>query len=246
MKRKVNVLGMEFDDINAYELLKALKSKINRKKKTFVVTANPEIVMHARKDSEYRNIVSQADYVIADGTGVILGAKMLRTPLPERVAGFDLMVSLLQTGSKEGWSAYFLGAKPEVIEKTIETVKARYKGLEIAGYHDGYFHDSRSIVKEIKEAQPDLIFVAIGFPRQEKWIYEHYNEFNKGLFIGVGGSFDVLAGAVKRAPEAWQKLHAEWLYRLIQEPSRWRRMLVLPQFVVEVAKVKAGQKKDVT
>ncbi len=242
-RKKINVLGMEFDYYNAYDLMKALRGKINRGKKTFLVTANPEIVMYARKDEEYREILKDADYVIADGTGVILGSKMLGTPLPERVAGYDLMCSLLEAGSREGWSAYFLGAKKEVVEKAVDTVHVKYKGLKVAGYHDGYFKNSDAIVAEIKAAKPDLIFVAVGFPRQEKWIYEHMGEFEKGLFIGVGGSFDVLAGTVKRAPELWQRVHAEWLYRLLQEPKRWKRMLVLPQFVVEVAKARVLRKK---
>ncbi|MCQ6278674.1 WecB/TagA/CpsF family glycosyltransferase [Bacillus sp. EB600] len=229
---------MYFHSFRASEFINELVDRIKISKKTYIVTANPEIVMYAEKDEEYKKCVDQADYVIADGTGVILGSKILGTSLPERIAGFDLMCSLLEIGSREGWSAYFLGAKEEVVTKALANVKDIYSGLTIAGYHNGYFKDSDSdsIVDEIIMKSPDLIFVALGFPRQEMWICENSKVFKKGLFMGVGGSFDVLAGTVKRAPVFWQKMNLEWFYRLIQEPKRWRRMLVLPLFVIEVLK----------
>jgi N-acetylglucosaminyldiphosphoundecaprenol N-acetyl-beta-D-mannosaminyltransferase len=231
---KVEILNVNFENISKVELLNKLITKVSTNQKTFLVTANPEIVMYAKKDAEYHQIVRKADYVIADGYGVVLGSKILGTPVPERIPGFDLMCDLLESGAKKGWSVYFLGAKNEVIEKTVSNVKRDYPGLTIAGFQDGYFKDSTEIREQIKIAKPDLIFVALGFPKQEKWIEENYSHFEKGLFIGVGGSFDVLAGTVKRAPIIWQKMNLEWFYRLIQEPSRWRRMLVLPLFIIEV------------
>jgi N-acetylglucosaminyldiphosphoundecaprenol N-acetyl-beta-D-mannosaminyltransferase len=128
---------------------------------------------------------------------------------------------------------YFLGANPDVIEKAADHAKEAYPGLKIAGYHHGYFEEEEeSVLAEIRETKPDIIFVGLGVPKQEEWIHENRESIPKGLFIGVGGSFDVLAGEVKRAPAAWQKLNIEWLYRLIQRPSRWKRMTVLPIFLI--------------
>jgi N-acetylglucosaminyldiphosphoundecaprenol N-acetyl-beta-D-mannosaminyltransferase len=213
-----------------------LDGRINNATKTFLVTANPEIVYYAEKNPTYQKIIDQADFVIADGYGVILASKIIRNPLPEKIPGFEVMCELLARGNSHGWSAYFLGAKRDVIEQAISNIKVNYPHLTIAGFHDGYFSDSSEIVKELEDTKPDLVFVALGFPKQEKWIHEQFSEMEKGLFIGVGGSFDVLAGTVKRAPVIWRKLNLEWLYRLIKQPSRWRRMLVLPIFVLKVIK----------
>ena len=195
--------------------------------------------MYANKDAGYKDIIQGADYLIADGYGIILASKLLGKPLPERIAGFEIMTALLEEGDRQGWSVYFLGAKEEVVSKAVTTVTERYENLTIAGYHNGYFDWNDTYVQEeIKAKEPDLIFVALGFPKQEQWISSNINHFNKGVFIGLGGSFDVLAGAVKRAPLIWQKLNLEWLYRLIKQPSRWRRMLALPHFILKVMKVK--------
>jgi N-acetylglucosaminyldiphosphoundecaprenol N-acetyl-beta-D-mannosaminyltransferase len=232
---KINVLNMSFNHITKKELLAKLEERVSSNKKTFLVTANPEIVMYAEKDPEYKQIVNGADYVIADGIGVIIGSKIIGQPLPERIPGFELMQDLLKKGNEKQWSVYFLGAKNEVVKKAVAKVQKQYPNLVIAGYHDGYFNsNSTHIQDEIRKTKPDLIFVALGFPRQEKFISENLAGFEKGLFIGVGGSFDVLAGAVKRAPEIWQKLNLEWFYRLVKQPSRWRRMLALPLFIVRM------------
>ena len=237
--QKVEILNFFFNSLKKSELLKQLYKKINNKEKTFLVTANPEIVMYANKDAGYKDIIQEADYLIADGYGIILASKLLGKPLPERIPGFEIMTALLEEGNRQGWSVYFFGAKEEVVSKAVTTVKERYENLTIAGYHNGYFDWNDTYVQEeIKATEPDLIFVALGFPKQEQWISSNINYFNKGIFIGLGGSFDVLAGAVKRAPLIWQKLNLEWLYRLIKQPSRWRRMLALPHFILKVMKVK--------
>lgn len=244
-RKQVKVLKVYFDFFTRKDLLDVLISRIKNNQQTHIVTANPEIVMHANQDSQYLSIVEHADYVIADGIGVIIGAKILGKPLPERIAGFDLMCDLLAKGNENQWSAYFLGTKKEVIEKAVKNIKVNYPQLKIAGYHDGYFNwESSEIYDEIKMKHPDLIFVALGFPKQEIWIANNLGKFDKGLFMGVGGSFDVLAGEVKRAPEVWQKLNLEWLYRLIKQPSRWRRMLALPLFILKVIKVKFSLGKN--
>lgn len=241
---KINILNIPFENITKTDLICKLEKSVSAKQKTFLVTANPEIVMYANQDTTYHSIVDKADYVIADGIGVVIGSKLLGTPLPERIAGYDLLVELLKIGNEKGWSAYFLGAKKEVIEKAVENIRANYPGLEVAGWHDGYFNwESSEIQDEIRTKKPDLIFAALGFPRQEVWIAENIGKFDKGIFMGVGGSFDVLAGTVKRAPEIWQKMNLEWFYRLIKQPSRWKRMLALPHFMVKVTNEKFRSRK---
>lgn len=236
-KHMVSVQNVDFVSISLDKLVIELSKRIKLSQKTFIVTANPEIVMYGNKDSDYLKMINSADYVIADGYGIILASKILGNELPERIAGFDLMNTLLAKGNEEKWSVYFLGAKEEVIDKAVKNIQDQYPDLNIVGWQNGYVDvHSEELKKNIASKNPDLIFVGLGFPKQEKWIAESIPLFNKGIFMGVGGSFDVWAGAVKRAPESWQKLHLEWLYRLLQEPKRWRRMTVLPIFVLKVVK----------
>ena len=237
--KKVTVLGIDFIDTTMEAMIERLKGHLEKEEKVFVVTANPEIALYARKDPTYQSYIDKATYVTADGIGIVKAAQRLGDPLPERVTGFDLFIRLLELANERRYSVYLLGAKEAVLQKTVAEIERRYPNVVIAGSHHGYFDwNSTEIETEIASLQPDLVFLALGFPRQEKWIAERLHRFEKGVFIGIGGSFDVLAGEVKRAPEAWQKLHLEWLYRLIQQPSRWRRMLALPVFVLEVLKEK--------
>lgn len=239
MIERVEVLGMEFDQLTKASLLAELDKKIISEEKTFIVTANPEIVMYAKENTSYNKLVKDADYVIADGIGVIYGAKLLKKYLPERIPGYELMLDLLRIGNEKKLSVYFLGAQQDVIDELQVNVRKSFPNLIIVGARNGYFRpEDTTIQEEIKKANADFIFVALGYPRQEEWINKHMDKFNKGIFMGVGGSFDVLAEKVKRAPLIWQKLNLEWLYRLLKQPSRWRRMLVLPKFLIEVLKVR--------
>ncbi|QCJ44136.1 WecB/TagA/CpsF family glycosyltransferase [Bacillus sp. S3] len=236
---KIDILNVKFNSVTKENMLNILTNRIEEEKRTFLVTANPEIVMYANSDPEYMRVIQKADYVIADGIGIIIGSKIIGQPLPERIPGFELMQELLKKGNEANWSAYFLGAKKEVVETAVANIRQQYPNLKIAGYHDGFFDWESTIIQgEIKQAKPDLVFVALGLPRQENFIAHKLADIDKGLFIGVGGSFDVLAGTVKRAPVIWQKLNLEWLYRLLKQPSRWRRMLVLPQFLIRMLKIK--------
>lgn len=239
MQDKINVLGMNFDNQTKQNVLTKLIRNIEEQKKTFVVTANPEIVMFAKKNPHYQEIVDTANIVIADGIGVVIGSKILKNPLPERIPGYELVTSLLDTAEEKKLRVYFLGASEEVIESLKVKVHNRYPNLVIAGARNGYFEKGdSSVVGEIVQSNPDIVLVALGCPGQEEWIHKNINAFDKGIFIGVGGSFDVLSGKVKRAPVIWQKLNLEWLYRLIKQPSRLKRTLVLPQFLIEVWKTK--------
>jgi N-acetylglucosaminyldiphosphoundecaprenol N-acetyl-beta-D-mannosaminyltransferase len=235
----VNVLGIEFVNKSFDQVVEILLAGINSNRKSFIVTANPEIVMYADEHSDYKNIIQSADMVVPDGYGIILASKILSTPIMERVAGYDLMIRLLELGNEKKLKIYLLGGREETNQKAVTNISKQFPDIQIVGSHHGFFDwDKNTITDEIKAASPDLIFVALGFPRQEKWIANNLTKFSKGLFMGVGGSIDVLAGEVQRAPEFWQKLNLEWFYRLISQPSRWRRMLAIPRFLIRIFKLK--------
>ena len=195
-----------------------------------VVTANPEIVMAANKDPKFMELIKKdADLVTADGIGIVLGGKMLKTPIKERVTGYDLFTWLLHVGNLRKLRVYLIGATPAVMKITKAKIAKDY----------GYFKDDlKTVAKRIENTEPDLVFAAIGFPRQEELISLLRQAEVPAIMMGVGGSFDVFSGAVKRAPKVFQKTHLEWFYRLITNPTRFKRMLALPEFVVEVEKSK--------
>jgi N-acetylglucosaminyldiphosphoundecaprenol N-acetyl-beta-D-mannosaminyltransferase len=233
----VNILGVNFINIRFEEMAEELAERVGNEQKAFVVTANPEIVMYADAHQRYKNILDSADYVVADGTGIVLASRLLNTPLKERVTGFDLTISLLQKADQNNWSVYLLGGRPEVNAKAAENIKVTYPGLKLAGHKHGFFDWKDSgVIDDIQRTKPDIVLVALGFPKQEQWISLYQDRFEKGVFIGVGGTIDILAGKAKRAPVIWRKLNMEWLYRLLKQPSRWRRMLALPRFVGKVMK----------
>ncbi|HET7627064.1 MAG TPA: WecB/TagA/CpsF family glycosyltransferase [Bacillales bacterium] len=241
--KTVNLMGMNFINTDMEQLVDHLDGRLAQSENIFLVTANTEIVMHARKNRDYYSIVDTADLVTPDGVGVVIGSKIIGNPIQQRLTGFDLMMQLLSLCCEKQYTVYFLGASPEVIERAVERVKREQPDLEIAGYHHGYFNgEEEAIAFEIRKCEPDIVFVGLGVPKQEQWIAKYRKLFKKGLFIGVGGSFDVLAGEVRRAPVAWQKLNIEWLYRLIQRPSRWKRMTVLPIFLLKTVKARVLRK----
>jgi N-acetylglucosaminyldiphosphoundecaprenol N-acetyl-beta-D-mannosaminyltransferase len=243
--KTVNILSIDFVKKRFEEMVHLLVQRIKQKEKTFVVTANPEIVMHANKHDDYREAVTAADFIVPDGYGIILASNILKSPLSERVTGYDLTVRLLELSNQNGWCVYLLGGTEEVNAKAALTIEREYPSLNLVGRHHGFFNwDEATIPVHIQRTQPDIILVALGVPRQELWIAKHIDQFNHGIFMGVGGSIDVLAGTVKRAPRIWQALRVEWLYRLFNQPSRWRRMLALPEFVFEVLKIKFKPKGE--
>ncbi|MFE4076635.1 WecB/TagA/CpsF family glycosyltransferase [Peribacillus sp. YIM B13477] len=236
----VEILTIPFIDSNMDEFMnRMIYPRLMNQEKTFVVTANPEIVEYANEHRDYKDIIISADYITPDGVGIIMASKWLNQPLQERITGFDLMNELFRVADEKALKVYLLGAEENVIEAAALKVKEIYPGLELVGYNHGYIDiKDDALPKSIAELEPDIILTALGFPRQEKWVSRHYALFNKGLFMGVGGSFDVLAGKVNRAPVFWQKMRLEWLYRLIQQPSRWKRMLALPRFVLKVRRLR--------
>ncbi|AIS60838.1 WecB/TagA/CpsF family glycosyltransferase [Listeria ivanovii] len=240
-KKEVTILNIPFYNITQTGFVEQLYQDVQNGNRKFVVTANPEIVMHASTDKEFEAVLLQADYIVPDGIGIIMASEKLGTPLEERVTGYDTMVGLLNKPLR----CYFLGAKPEVSQMVEEKVSEKYPNAVICGVHHGYFNalESEEIGQEIMEAKPDIIFVALGSPAQEKWILSQISHFEKGIFIGVGGSFDVLTDNVKRAPKIWIKLRLEWVYRLLSNPSRWRRFFAIPQFMLVVRRETKRLKK---
>ncbi|MCU9613207.1 WecB/TagA/CpsF family glycosyltransferase [Caldibacillus lycopersici] len=231
----VTIMGVPFLHTDQASFVNLLVDRIDQQEKTYVVTANPEIVMKANEDAAFMQDILQANYIIADGIGVVKAAQILGNPLPGRVTGFDTTMELLKIANEKHYKLYLLGAKKETLEKTVANIARDYPGVEIVGSHDGYFNwEKNHIAETIAELKPDLVLVALGFPKQEKWIVENLSKFDHGVFIGIGGTFDIIAGTAVRAPLAWQKLGLEWLHRLIKQPSRWRRMLVLPQFAGKI------------
>jgi len=226
-------MGVPFLKINQQNFVNLMLERIENKEKTFVVTANPEIVMAANENPELKQYIEKATYVTADGIGVVKAAKILGDELPGRVTGYDTVMALF--GAKKPMKVYLLGAEQETLDKTVANIKRDFPHIDIVGAHNGFFDwNNNTIAEDMLAAKPDLVLLALGVPRQEKWIANHIDAFEHGVFIGVGGTFDVIAGTVKRAPAIWQKLNLEWLYRIVGQPSRWKRALALPKFALKV------------
>jgi N-acetylglucosaminyldiphosphoundecaprenol N-acetyl-beta-D-mannosaminyltransferase len=200
----------------------------NIKNKT-LVTVNVAHLMMMRKDFELKNAIYSGDVIVADGQPIVWASHLLGTPLPERVAGIDLMTNLLDQGDKNGLRIYLLGAKQEVLDKLSILIQEKYPGIILCGMRNGYFDEAQEklIVEEISTHSPDILLIGMPSPFKETWAEKHRNELNSSIIIGVGGSFDVLAGFVKRAPQWMQKIGMEWFWRLLMEPRKlWKRYLI--------------------
>lgn len=231
----VSIMDIEFSNLTKKSFLENyLYPHIHKQEKCFVVTANPEIVMKAREDPTYKKNIQSADYIVPDGAGVIVASKLMKQPLQERIPGFDLMMDLLRFANEEQLSCYFLGAEPDVNDQMIVEVKQKFPHLKIAGHQHGFFTNEGEILRGVQQSAPDIVLVALGFPRQEEWITKYMPHLSKGIFIGVGGSFDVLAGKVKRAPDIWIKYNLEWLYRILQQPFRIKRIFKVFEFMLRI------------
>ena len=229
---KIDVLGVSFDNLSMDEAVERGWALMGEQHAAYVVTPNPEIVMVCREDPEAARAVAGAALTIPDGIGVVYGAKLLRTPLKEKIPGIDFTCRLFERMAGEGKRVFLLGSKPGVAEQAAQRLAASYPGLAFAGTNDGYFKDDGPVVEKINAAAPDLLLVCLGAPKQEKWMHRNAPRLDVGLMIGAGGSLDVFAGNVERAPERWQRLGLEWLYRLTKEPKRIGRMMKLPQFLL--------------
>ena len=243
---KTEILGVRFDDLTQQEAAQRGRQLLEEDKFHYVVTPNPEFLLAAEKDPEFRRVLNAADLVLPDGIGVVYSAKILGTPLKERVPGIEFAEAMLSALNDMGGRLYLLGAKPGVAEEAGRRICARYPALVLCGTHDGYFKDEQAILPEIADAKPDLLFVCLGAPKQEKWMACWGRHTGAKLAIGLGGCLDVFAGNVQRAPERWQKMGLEWAYRLKKEPKRIGRMAKLPLVLVKAAgqRIRPGKKGD--
>lgn len=233
---RIRILDLPVDALTMEEAVERICRAWEGEQPFHVVTANLEILYSGLKDREMARLLDGAELVTADGAGVLLAARIGGLSLPARVAGFDLMMNCLREAAQHAAPVFFLGAQPEVLTSALTRAKELFPGLQIAGSHHGYFSDgeAEAVAAEIRARQPRLLCVALGAPRQEKWIFHHKGKLPPCVAIGVGGSFDVLAGRTRRAPRWMQQTGLEWLYRLLRQPSRLRRVSVIPIFLLMV------------
>lgn len=234
---KVSVLNVKIDSVTMAQAVEKVESFFFLSDRTrLVATANAEMVMMANDDSELKEILAGADLVVADGAGVVWAARHQGDIMPERVAGFDLVQELLKKSAQKKYKVFFLGAGIGVAEQAKTQAEIKYPGVNIVGVRDGYFKSDveKEIINEINELNPDLLLVALGVPRQEKWIKNNLEKLNVKVAIGVGGTFDVMAGNIKRAPLWMQKANLEWSYRLFLQPQRIFRMMSIPKFMFKI------------
>lgn len=232
---RIDVMGVGFDSLTMDEAVARARDLMAERRAAYVVTPNPEIVMLCRDDPAAMQAVQGADLVLPDGIGVIYGAKILGTPLRAKLPGIDFASALMAQMGQEGKSVFLLGAKPGVADAAAEKMRARFPGLVIAGTNDGYFQDDDPVVEKINAAQPDLLLVCLGAPKQELFMAKYGEATGCHLLMGLGGSMDIFAGVAQRAPEFYCKHNLEWFYRLIKNPSRIGRMMKLPLFLVHVS-----------
>lgn len=237
---RANILGCGVDMISMEQAVSAVEKMVESGLPHQVITLNAEIIYQAYEDANLQKIINNADLVTPDGIGVVWAAGRLGYRSAGRVTGIDLLERLSARASELGWKIYMLGSAPGVAEAAGQALQERYPGLQVVGTHHGYFkaEEIEAILDEIKELAPDLLCVALGAPGQEKWIYRYKEELGVPVMIGVGGSLDVIGGIKQRAPELFIKLNLEWFYRLVAEPSRLKRQMVLPRFAGRVLREK--------
>ena len=232
---KTEILGVGFVNLTRAEAAAAGERILRGDGFHYAVTPNPEFLLDAGKDEEFRRVLNGADLVLPDGIGVIYSAKILGTPLKERVAGIEFASDMLDCLDRLGGRLFLLGAKPGVAEEAGRRITEAHPHIVLCGTRDGYFTDGQAVQKEVAGARPDLLFVCLGAPKQEKWMARWGEQTGARLAVGLGGALDVFAGRAERAPERWQKLGLEWAYRLVREPKRIGRMARLPLVLLKAA-----------
>lgn len=225
---------------SAQSFYEILSDNLKNNKKTFVVTANPETFMISEKNEDVRKMLLDKETVmVPDGIGVLKAGKKIGYNIEERITGIDIANELLKFGNEQKKSIYLFGSKQEVIDSVKIVIKEQYPNLKLVGTSNGYVTDKDKVFDEIVKLEPDIVLVALGIPLQEMLIYKHLNRFKKGIFVGVGGSFDVMSGMKKRAPKIFIKLNLEWLYRIMKEPKRFKRFYNSNvKFILEIRKYK--------
>lgn len=241
---RLSIMGVRINNISMNEVLKIAEQKIEDDEKYIIYTPNTEIIMMCQKDEEFLNLMNQSDINVPDGVGLLYAGKIKRFPLKEKVAGYDLSINLLKMADEKGLKLYVVGGRPGVAEAAMKKVHHNYPRIKIVGAQHGYFkgahlgefgHDEEvSLIEDINKQKPHILFVGFGAKKQEQWVEYNKSLINANIIIGNGGTLDGLAGLVKRAPDVFINLGLEWLYRLIKEPKRITRQIVLPVFMVKV------------
>ena len=236
MSDKIDILGVKVDPVTMSQAVAQVQDYMDEKKNVLIATANAEMIMRATHDKELQAILNDAALVVPDGAGTVWAAHHLGHDMPERVAGFDLAQELMRIAPQKKRRIFFFGSAPGVAEKAKAKAEKLYPGIEIVGVRNGFFteKDEPEIIAQIKEAKPDLLLAALGVPKQEKWLHKHKEELGVPVSIGVGGTLDVMAGVMKRAPLWMQKAKLEWLFRGMLQPKRAGRLMALPKFVLKV------------
>ena len=232
----VEILGVPVASLTMGEAVEQAERWMDERRGALIATANAEMIMNATRDEELLDILQSADLVVPDGAGTVWAAHHLGHAMPERVAGYDLTQALLKRAPEKKRRVFFFGSAPGVAEKARQKAEALYPGIQIVGVRNGYFSEAEEpeIIREIRDAEPDLLLAALGVPKQEKWLKKYKEELGVPVSIGVGGTLDVMAGTAKRAPVWMQKAKLEWLFRGILQPKRAGRLLALPKFVFRV------------
>ena len=236
MRKTVDILGVPVDSVTMEEAVGRVTSFIAEEGVHTVYTPNAEIMMAAQRDAKLKDILKSADLLVADGAGVVLASRLLGRSVPEKVSGVDLLMQCFKALSIKHSRFYLLGSRKGVAEAAAQNMERDYPGIEIAGCMDGYFSEAEEeeIINRINASNTDILLVALGAPRQEKWIDKNKGRLNAKVCIGVGGSLDILSGKTELAPAFFRRNGLEWLFRLYKEPRRARRMLDLPRFVIRV------------
>jgi N-acetylglucosaminyldiphosphoundecaprenol N-acetyl-beta-D-mannosaminyltransferase len=239
MPRPLNILGVKVVPFDSYaQALESVEDVVVSGGKSFWMAVNPQKVYRAWNDADVLDVMNRADVGICDGVGVSLAARILQGVSIRRCTGCDLFFRLVARAAEKGWRVFLLGASPESNRGAAEKLQAQYPGLKIVGAVDGYFRDGDEVVRQVNESGAELLFVAMGSPRQEFWIRDHLAKLNVCFCMGVGGSFDVAAGEVRRAPLFFQKTGTEFLFQLFIQPARWRRQIVYFPFMLRVLEQK--------
>lgn len=232
----MKILDVRIDEVTMAEAVDRVKSFLNEDKMHLICTPNPEMIMTAQDDAEFKSILNSSELNIPDGTGIVWASKKLSGNINERVAGFDFIHRIFELGKDKDISFYFLGSKPGVAELAGKKIEENYLGTRVVGSRDGYFslEEEKKVIKEINSKNPDVLLVAMGAPKQERFINKYKDKLNCKVAIGVGGCFDVIAGNVKRAPKIFIKLRLEWLYRGLTDFKRLKRLGAIPKFMIAI------------
>jgi N-acetylglucosaminyldiphosphoundecaprenol N-acetyl-beta-D-mannosaminyltransferase len=234
MMNKEVYLGVSVSPLSYEEIIADLRVRMAEGQASTIIAVNPEKVIAANKDAQLMTLINESTYQIPDGVGVLLASKLRGGGIRSRVTGVDMMDKLVEMAATHGDRVFFYGAKREVVEQAAANLQATYPMLIVAGIQDGYEQDEELVVQRIQEAKADILFVAMGSPKQELWIRRNKERLGVKVYQGVGGSFDVFAGHVKRAPKAFRQLGLEWFYRLASDPKRIKRQMALPRFLVRI------------